>query len=80
MSPIAARKLAATITFTPGTLISRLISADSSASLAISRSTSAISASRNSIWRMCAVDRLALLVRQLELGEPLAALDTEQVC
>jgi hypothetical protein len=32
MSPIAARKLAATITFTPGTLINRLISPQSSAS------------------------------------------------
>jgi hypothetical protein len=31
MSPIAAMKLAATITFTPGTVIKRLISADSTA-------------------------------------------------
>ena len=58
MSPIAAMKLAATITFTPGTLIRRLISADSIAAPAISRSTSAISCSRNSIWRIAALDRL----------------------
>jgi hypothetical protein len=51
MAPIAAMNVAAQITFTPGTVISRLISADSSASLAISRSTEAISVSRNSIWR-----------------------------
>ena len=52
LSPIAARKLAATITFTPGTLINRRISAEPNAACAISRSTAAISASRNSIWRM----------------------------
>ena len=51
MSPIAARKVAATITFTPGTVISRLISGDSSAALAINRSTSSISRSRKSTWR-----------------------------
>jgi hypothetical protein len=44
-------KGAATITFTPGTVISRLTSGQSSASSAISRSTSAISQSKNSIWR-----------------------------
>jgi hypothetical protein len=52
MSPIAARKLAATITLTPGTLIKRRISGEESAACAISRSTAAISVSRNSIWRM----------------------------
>jgi len=52
MSPIAAIKLAATITLTPGTVISRRISTEASASRAISRSTCAISVSRNSIWRM----------------------------
>ena len=44
-------KLAAQITLTPGTVISRLISADRSASEAIWRSTVAISESRNSMWR-----------------------------
>jgi hypothetical protein len=44
--------VAATITLTPGTVISRLISAEPSAALAISRSTSAISESRNSTWRI----------------------------
>jgi hypothetical protein len=52
MSPIAARNVAAQITFTPGTLISRLASGHESIWRAINRSTSAISASRNSTWRM----------------------------
>ena len=43
--------VAATITFTPGTLINRWTSPDCRAAWAISRSTVAISASRNSIWR-----------------------------
>jgi hypothetical protein len=51
MSPIAARKVAAVITLTPGTVISRFASAESSAWLAITRSTPAISASRKSTWR-----------------------------
>jgi hypothetical protein len=41
--------VAAAITFTPGTVINRLISAESSASEAIRRSTCAISRSRNSM-------------------------------
>ena len=52
MSPTAAMNVAAAITFTPGTFINRLISAESSASQAISRSTAAISESRNPTWRM----------------------------
>ena len=51
MSPIAARKLAAVITFTPGTVISRRASVDSSAAWAITRSSSESSRSRKSIWR-----------------------------
>jgi hypothetical protein len=50
-SPTAAMNVAAQIRFTPGTLISRRISDHSSACWAISRSTAAISESRNSIWR-----------------------------
>jgi hypothetical protein len=52
MSPIAAMNVAAQITLTPGTVIRRLISAESSAWVAIRRSTASISRSRNSIWRM----------------------------
>jgi hypothetical protein len=52
MSPIAAMNVAAQITLTPGTVINRLISGDSRASVAISRSTASISRSRNSIWRI----------------------------
>jgi hypothetical protein len=48
-------KLAATITFTPGTLIKRLISAESRAAPAIRRSLSEISESKNSIWRIAAL-------------------------
>jgi hypothetical protein len=51
MSPIAAWNVAAVITFTPGTLISRLTSTEPSASSATTRSSSAISRSRKSIWR-----------------------------
>src|SRR5215211_4681667 len=51
MSPTAAMNVAATITLTPGTVISRLTCPQDSASAAISRSTSAISASRKSTWR-----------------------------
>src|SRR5215218_8620864 len=51
MSPTAARNVAAQITLTPGTVISRRSSGDSSPWRAISRSTTAISESRNSTWR-----------------------------
>ena len=51
MSPTAARNVAATITLTPGTVISLRTSGHASASRAITRSTSAISASRNAMWR-----------------------------
>ncbi len=54
MSPIAAMNVAATITLTPGTVISRLTSGHDSASAAISCSTAAISVSRNSTWRIAA--------------------------
>jgi hypothetical protein len=39
MSPVAAMNVAAQITFTPGTVISRLISGEPSTSVAIKRST-----------------------------------------
>ena len=61
MSPIAARKLAATITFTPGTPISRRISADSSASWRSAARPRRSLLSRNSIWRIALSTRLALL-------------------
>ena len=48
----AARNVAAQITFTPGTVISRRISGRAQRLRAISRSTAAISASRNSMWRI----------------------------
>ena len=51
MLPTAARKVAATIRFTPGTVISRRASGQLSASCAITRSTDATSPSRKSIWR-----------------------------
>src|SRR5512133_3301467 len=51
MSPTAAMRVAATITLTPGTVISRVTSGHDNASTAISFSASAISASRNSTWR-----------------------------
>ena len=79
MSPTAAMNVAATMTLTPGTVISRLISGQDSASAAMSCSTAAISVSRKSIWRSARVDGLALLGRQLLLGQPAAALDAEQV-
>ena len=44
--------VAATITLTPGTVISRLTSGQDSASAAISFSTCAISLSRKLTWRM----------------------------
>jgi hypothetical protein len=49
MSPIAARNVAAQITFTPGTVIKCRASPDNRVCFAISRSTSPISESRNSI-------------------------------
>ena len=45
-------KVAATITLTPGTVISRLTCGHDNASAAISFSTSAISVSRKVTWRM----------------------------
>jgi hypothetical protein len=51
MSPTAAMNVAATTTFTPGTVISRLTSGHDSASAAISLSTSAISESRKQTRR-----------------------------
>ena len=60
------------------TVISRRISGQDSACWAISRSTAAISASRNSTGGS-RVDRLALLERQLQASEPRPAFDAEQV-
>jgi len=51
MSPIAARNVEATITLTPGTVISRATSGHCSASWAISCSTAMISPSRKAIRR-----------------------------
>ncbi len=79
MSPTAAMNVAATITLTPGTVISRLTSGQDSASAAISFSTSAISASRNVDLAHGGVDGLALGDRQLLVGQPAAALDAEQI-
>ena len=77
--PSADEGRGALIRLTPGTVISRRISGHCSACWAISRSTAAISESRNSMWRMPGVDGLALLERQLQAGQPPAALDPEQV-
>src|ERR671919_365685 len=52
MSPTAAMNAAAVIAPTPGTLISRRISSEASASDATSFSIAAISDSQNSIWRI----------------------------
>ena len=70
MSPTAAMNVAATITLTPGTVISRLTSGQDSASAAISFSTCAISLSRKLDLAHGRVDRLALGERQLLLGQP----------
>jgi hypothetical protein len=51
MSPTQAKKVAAVCRLTPGTLISRRISSEPTAASASARSSSAISASRKSIWR-----------------------------
>src|SRR3954449_7249226 len=51
MSPTAAMNVAAVCTLTPGTVINRRTSGQSSACLAISRSIAAISCSRKSTWR-----------------------------
>ena len=79
MSPIAAMNVAATITLTPGTVISRLTSGQDSASAAISGSTSAISAVEELDLAHGRVDCLALGDRQLLLGKPAPALDAEQI-
>jgi len=71
--------VAATITLTPGTVISRLTSGQDSASAAISASTAAnLCVEEVDLAQRC-VGRLALLERQLELLQPPAALDAEQV-
>ena len=79
MSPTAARNVAATITFTPGTVISRLTCGE-------------VKASRGDLLldlgdllveeldlAQTAVDGLALLDRQLDLAQPFAAGEAEQV-
>ena len=71
--------VAAQITLTPGTVISRLISAEHSASRAIWRSTAAISASRNSTWRMHPATVSASSTGSSSSPQPLAPLDAEQV-
>ena len=69
--------VAAQITFTPGTVISRLISAERSASAQIRRSTASISESRKSDLAQGRVDRLALLGGQVERGQPAPPLGPE---
>ena len=69
MSPTAARNVAAQITLTPGTVISRRASGERSASSAISRSTAAISCVEELDVAQRARDRLRLLERQLELAQ-----------
>jgi hypothetical protein len=78
MSPTAAMNVAATITLTPGTVISRLTSGHDSASAAISRSTADLRVEEVDLADG-GVDRLALGQRLLLLGQPAAALDAEQV-
>ena len=67
MSPTAAKKVAAQITFTPGTVISRRACAEPSAARAISRSTAAISQVQELDVAQRALQRLCLLDRQLKL-------------
>src|SRR5438105_5049269 len=69
----------ATTTLTPGTVISRLICDEINASRATCFSTSAISCRRTRSGSQTAVDRLALPGRQLDLAQPLAARETEQI-
>ena len=71
--------VAATITLTPGTVISRLTSGHDSASAAISRSTCGDLAVEELDLAHGRVDGLALGERQLLLGQPAAALDAEQI-
>ena len=75
MSPIAARNVAATITLTPGHGHQPARSrASCSACGAITRSTCGDLAVEEVDLAQAAVDGLALLDRQLELGQPRAAL------
>ena len=69
MSPTVAMKVAATVTLTPGTLISRSTCGQDSVSTAMSRSTAAISVSRKSTWRSPR-RRSALADRQLLFAQP----------
>jgi len=64
---------------TPGTLINRRICPDSSASCAISRFDRCDLCVEELDLVHRSVDGLALLRRQLQTGEPAAALDTEAV-
>src|SRR5215218_11474580 len=79
MSPTAARNVAATITFTPGTVIGRRICGESSASLASACSERGDLLVEEVDLAQATVDRLALPGRQLELAQPLPAGEPEQV-
>src|SRR5687768_5701982 len=79
MSPIAARNDAATITLTPGTVISRRICGERSAvarDQPVDRGDLGV---EERDLAQTALERLALLDRQLELGQPATALDAEHV-
>ena len=79
ISPIAAMNVAAQITLTPGTVISRLISAafeGVGSDQPLDRLDLGVEELDLAQRR---VDRLALLSRELELGEPVPALLAEQV-
>jgi hypothetical protein len=79
MSPIAAISVAAVVMSTPGIVISRLISGESSAAAATCRSTAAISSVRKSTWRRQRISGLALVTGQLERREPRVATLAEQI-
>ena len=79
MSPTAARNVAATITLTPGTVISRLTCGEPSASRAICLLDLGDLLVEELDLAQTAVDRFALLDRQLDLAQPFAAGEAEQV-
>src|SRR4051812_3748061 len=79
MSPTAARKLTATIRFTPGTVISRRASGQFTASCAITRSNQGDLAVEEIDLPQTAVQRLAFRDRQLEPGQPRPARLAEQI-
>src|SRR3954454_6776609 len=79
MSPTAAMNVAATMTLTPGTVISRVTSGHDSASAAIRCSTAGDLALEEIDLAHGGVDRLALTDRQVLLGQPAPTFDAEEV-